>query len=92
MITAHSIAIDVGARRLMSEVSFVVNPGDKIGLVGRNGAGKPHSPEHFLASFRRQKARFMSVASWVFFLRTRRPVTLSRWLETVYWTRAVWER
>ncbi|MGO1435760.1 MAG: ABC-F family ATP-binding cassette domain-containing protein [Canibacter sp.] len=40
MITAHSIAIDVGARRLMSEVSFVVNPGDKIGLVGRNGAGK----------------------------------------------------
>jgi ATPase subunit of ABC transporter with duplicated ATPase domains len=40
MITAESIAIDVGARRLMSDVSFVVSPGDKIGLVGRNGAGK----------------------------------------------------
>ena len=40
MITAQQVAIDVGARRLMSEVSFVVNPGDKIGLVGRNGAGK----------------------------------------------------
>ncbi len=40
MITVHNLAIDVGARRLMSDVSFVVNPGDKIGLVGRNGAGK----------------------------------------------------
>jgi len=40
MITVEGLAIDVGARRLMSEVSFRVNPGDKIGLVGRNGAGK----------------------------------------------------
>ena len=40
MITVENLAIDVGARRLMSEVSFRVNPGDKIGLVGRNGAGK----------------------------------------------------
>ncbi|UBH06104.1 ABC transporter [Leucobacter sp. Psy1] len=40
MIIVEDLAIDVGARRLMSEVSFRVNPGDKIGLVGRNGAGK----------------------------------------------------
>ena len=40
MIIAENLAIDVGARRLMSEVSFRVHPGDKIGLVGRNGAGK----------------------------------------------------
>jgi ATPase subunit of ABC transporter with duplicated ATPase domains len=40
MITVENLAIDVGARRLMSEVTFRVNPGDKIGLVGRNGAGK----------------------------------------------------
>jgi len=40
VITVENLAIDVGARRLMSEVSFRVNPGDKIGLVGRNGAGK----------------------------------------------------
>lgn len=40
MITVDNLAIDVGARRLMSEVSFRVNAGDKIGLVGRNGAGK----------------------------------------------------
>ena len=40
MITVEDLAIDVGARRLMSEVSFRVHPGDKVGLVGRNGAGK----------------------------------------------------
>ena len=40
MITVEGLAIDVGARRLMSNVTFRVNPGDKIGLVGRNGAGK----------------------------------------------------
>lgn len=40
MITVTDLAIDVGARRLMSDVSFRVNPGDKVGLVGRNGAGK----------------------------------------------------
>lgn len=40
MITVENLAIDVGARRLMSGVTFRVTPGDKIGLVGRNGAGK----------------------------------------------------
>lgn len=40
MITVENLAIDIGSRRLMGDVSFVVNPGDKIGLIGRNGAGK----------------------------------------------------
>lgn len=40
MITVEDLAIDVGARRLMSGVNFRVHPGDKVGLVGRNGAGK----------------------------------------------------
>ncbi|HUH52766.1 MAG TPA: ABC-F family ATP-binding cassette domain-containing protein [Microbacteriaceae bacterium] len=40
MITVENLAIDVGARRLMTDVNFRVNPGDKVGLVGRNGAGK----------------------------------------------------
>jgi len=32
--------ISIGARTLVSEVNFRVQKGDKIGLVGRNGAGK----------------------------------------------------
>src|SRR5256884_3511254 len=40
MIQARGLAIDVAARRVLSDASFTVAPGDKVGLVGRNGAGK----------------------------------------------------
>ncbi len=40
MIQARGLAIDVAARRVLSDASFTVAAGDKVGLVGRNGAGK----------------------------------------------------
>ena len=40
MIQARALAIDVAARRVLAEASFAVAIGDKVGLVGRNGAGK----------------------------------------------------
>ncbi|TMF39706.1 MAG: ABC-F family ATP-binding cassette domain-containing protein, partial [Chloroflexi bacterium] len=40
MLQARDLAIDVAARRVLSEASFTVSAGDKVGLVGRNGAGK----------------------------------------------------
>ncbi|WP_166778877.1 ATP-binding cassette domain-containing protein [Curtobacterium salicis] len=40
MLAVHELEIRVGARLLMENVSFRVERGDKIGLVGRNGAGK----------------------------------------------------
>lgn len=40
MITVSDLELRVGARLLMDEVSFRIDSGDKIGLVGRNGAGK----------------------------------------------------
>ncbi|HKW59968.1 MAG TPA: ABC-F family ATP-binding cassette domain-containing protein [Candidatus Dormibacteraeota bacterium] len=40
MLQARSLAIDVVARRVLSDASFTVTAGDKVGLVGRNGAGK----------------------------------------------------
>ena len=40
MLQARALAIDVVARRVLSDASFTVSPGDKVGLVGRNGAGK----------------------------------------------------
>src|SRR3954468_9983293 len=40
MITAHHLPIRAGARTLIDDASFRIGPGDKVGLVGRNGAGK----------------------------------------------------
>jgi ATPase subunit of ABC transporter with duplicated ATPase domains len=40
MLQAVGLEIRVGARLLVSDVSFTVHAGDTVGLVGRNGAGK----------------------------------------------------
>ncbi len=40
MLQVRELAIDVAGRRVLSDASFTVNDGDKVGLVGRNGAGK----------------------------------------------------
>ena len=40
MITAHHLHVRAGARVLVEDASFRIGPGDKVGLVGRNGAGK----------------------------------------------------
>ncbi|GAA5191722.1 ABC-F family ATP-binding cassette domain-containing protein [Rugosimonospora acidiphila] len=43
MITATGLELRAGARILLSETTLRVQPGDRIGLVGRNGAGKTTS-------------------------------------------------
>ncbi|TMF91142.1 MAG: ATP-binding cassette domain-containing protein [Chloroflexi bacterium] len=40
VLQVRNLAIDVAARRVLSDASFTVGAGDKVGLVGRNGAGK----------------------------------------------------
>ena len=40
MLQATDLEVRAGARLLLEPTTFRVNPGDKIGLVGRNGAGK----------------------------------------------------
>ena len=40
VLQVRELAIDVAARRVLADASFTVNAGDKVGLVGRNGAGK----------------------------------------------------
>src|SRR3954454_14001964 len=40
MITAHHLHVRAGARLLVDDATFRIGPGDKVGLVGRNGAGK----------------------------------------------------
>ena len=40
VLQVRNLTIDVVARRVLSDASFTVAAGDKVGLVGRNGAGK----------------------------------------------------
>jgi len=40
LLTVSNVELRIGARLLMSDVSFRVGNGDKVGLVGRNGSGK----------------------------------------------------
>ncbi|MFH0757207.1 MAG: ABC-F family ATP-binding cassette domain-containing protein [Bacteroidota bacterium] len=40
MISIDNVSIRFGGFVLFDRISFQVNPGDRIGLVGRNGAGK----------------------------------------------------
>ena len=40
MITAEHLHVRAGVHILVDDASFRIGPGDKIGLVGRNGAGK----------------------------------------------------
>ena len=40
MISVDNVTIRFGSFVLFDRITFQVNPGDRIGLVGRNGAGK----------------------------------------------------
>jgi ATPase subunit of ABC transporter with duplicated ATPase domains len=40
VISVQDLELRAGARLLMDEVNFRIDAGDKVGLVGRNGAGK----------------------------------------------------
>src|SRR5437016_2181040 len=39
-LQAVDLSIEVGGRPVLEGASFTLGPGDKVGLVGRNGAGK----------------------------------------------------
>ncbi len=40
MLQAQALTVEVGGRRVVADASFTVMPRDKVGIVGRNGAGK----------------------------------------------------
>ena len=40
LLSANDLALAYGHQRLLESVTLVVSPGEKVGLVGRNGSGK----------------------------------------------------
>lgn len=40
MLQVNDLHVEIGPRLILDQASFLVAPGDKVGLVGRNGMGK----------------------------------------------------
>jgi len=40
MISVNQLTVQFGGFNLFKDISFLINPKDRIGLVGKNGAGK----------------------------------------------------
>ena len=40
MLSVSALTIEIGPRTLVKDASFTIGPGEKVGLVGRNGTGK----------------------------------------------------
>ena len=40
MLTAHNISVSFNIKSILQNVSFSINPSDRIGLIGPNGSGK----------------------------------------------------
>ena len=40
MISVNNLSIEFSAQKLFDNINYVINPNDKIALVGKNGAGK----------------------------------------------------
>jgi ATP-binding cassette subfamily F protein 3 len=41
MITVTNLTVAFGGYTLLDDINFHVNDNDKVGLVGKNGAGNP---------------------------------------------------
>lgn len=40
MLNVHNLSVSFGGEYLFNEITFKLSPGDKVGLIGKNGAGK----------------------------------------------------
>ncbi len=64
MITLKNVVLRRGAKVLLDGASCTINPGEKVGLVGRNGAGKSSLFRLLDGSLHEDKGDFHVPAQW----------------------------
>ena len=64
MITLRNVSLRRGARLVLDGASVVVNPGEKAGLIGRNGAGKSSLFGLINGSLHEDGGEFMRPPAW----------------------------
>ncbi|HYD75513.1 ABC-F family ATP-binding cassette domain-containing protein [Ramlibacter sp.] len=64
MITLRNLTLRRGAKVLLDQVSVTLNPGEKIALVGRNGAGKSSLFALFTGTLHEDAGEFSLPAHW----------------------------
>ncbi len=64
MIVLRNLTLRRGAKVLLDQVSVTINPGEKIGLVGRNGAGKSSLFRLFDGQLHEDGGEFTMPAPW----------------------------
>jgi ATP-binding cassette, subfamily F, member 3 len=62
MLNIHNLSVSFGGSYLFEEVTFRLGAGDRVGLVGKNGAGK--------STMLKILARDFAPLRWVFFVKT----------------------
>ncbi len=64
MITLRDVVLRRGAKVLLDGASLTINPGEKVGLVGRNGAGKSSLFRLLDGELHEDKGDFSVPAQW----------------------------
>lgn len=64
MITLRDVVLRRGAKVLLDGASVIINPGEKVGLVGRNGAGKSSLFRLLDGQLHEDKGEFNVPAQW----------------------------
>ncbi len=64
MITLKNVVLRRGTKVLLDSASTVINPGEKVGLVGRNGAGKSSLFALLNGSLHEDGGEFFVPAQW----------------------------
>jgi ATP-binding cassette, subfamily F, member 3 len=64
MITLRDVVLRRGAKVLLDGASLTINPGEKVGLVGRNGAGKSSLFRLLDGTLHEDKGDFHVPAQW----------------------------